>query len=532
MKIYVCQIKPLVGDFLGNFKQIKDNYQEAVNQGADICLFPEMATCGYMAGDLFFNSDFNRKNEEIVKDIVSLAADTYLILPTIIKKEGHLYNGVILAHKGKIVGKTFKQDLPNMSIFDEKRYFESAKISELSVFNINGVKVAVPICRDIWNDKICKILADLGADIFLVPNASPYEKGKLDKRINNIKKRYSEVKKPFVYCNQVMSQDGILFDGRSFCYDSEGVKIIGDNFVPSSQILYFLNKKLVPEIKYDYLDDYYAELLLAIKLGIRDYVFNNGFSKVIIGLSGGVDSAIVTFLSVISLGAENVFTYALPSKISSRSSMEDAKLLVKNLGVDFEVIEINDIVNLFQSTIKGALKNESSIAYQNIQSRIRGTILMAKANEKNALLFTTGNKSEYATGYATIYGDMNGSFNPIKDLYKTELYELAHYINREKEIIPKSILEKAPSAELSVNQKDSDNLPEYDILDKILYRYIEKEQSILEIKKDFDSNIVDKVINLLRKSEFKRWQSAPGIRVSSKNFEKDWRMPITCKSFY
>jgi len=516
MKIAVCQTSPLTGDLLGNFTKICNAYTQAQKDGADICLLPELCLTGYLAEDLFLKPAFQVEAKKYLDQLIAKTQKNCLIIPTIISENNKLYNGAIAAMDGKEIGRTYKNKLPNENIFDEKRYFTP---KEPQIIEINGVKIGIPICNDLWFPYVCSNLKQQGAEILLVPNASPFEQGKLQKRINIIKARFKETNLPIIYCNQLMAQDGIIFDGRSLCYDGQ-IKIIGKAFETDQQMVEFKDKQFTTSAPYSYLTDHNAEIYQAMVLGTQYYVRNNGFSKIILGLSGGIDSALVAVIAADALGAENVLAYMLPSQFTSSDSIEDAQELAEKLRIKLTTIKINEIVASFA---KELAIEKNSITYQNLQSRSRGTILMAEANKHIALLLTTGNKSEYATGYATIYGDMNGAFNPIKDVYKTQLYEIAKYRN----IIPERILTKAPSAELAPEQKDSDSLPEYDILDQILYQYIEEDKSKEQLSQQFDSQIVNKVLKLIKNSEFKRKQSAPGVKISSRNFEKERRMPIT-----
>ncbi len=526
MKILVCQTEPRVGDLKKNYTSILRHYQNALNLNADICLFPELATSGYFAEDLFTQKSFLENIQRNVDKLVSLTEHTCLLLPTpILEADGLLYNGVIAARYGKVIGKTYKQELPNYGIFDEKRYFAKGTPS---IMTINGKKIGVPICEDIWFSQVCSNLKAKGAELFLVPNASPYEKDKMNERVSLAKQRFNETQVPIIYCNQALGHDGIVFDGRSFCYDGE-VRIIGKAFGTDQKLVEVIDNKF-RYIKKSYYPDLniYDEIFSAMVLGLRDYVHGNNFAKVILGLSGGIDSALVAVIAKEALGSENVTAYMLPSKFTSKESIEDAKEVANRLGIALKSIDISKIFESFLLILsKDTPINENSITFQNLQSRIRGTILMAKANEANALLITTGNKSEYATGYATIYGDMNGAFNPIKDIYKTELYELVQHINKTISAIPKRIITKAPTAELSPSQKDSDSLPEYHILDKILEDHVENNLDQYDLSKKYDPKLVERILKLVKNAEFKRKQSAPGVKISKRNFEKDRRFPIT-----
>jgi NAD+ synthase len=525
MKIFLCQTKPKVGDLKGNFEAIKQAYEDSVKSEADICLLPELSTSGYMAGDLLTQKGFLEDIASMVDKIVSFTTETCLLIPTpILSKTNLVYNSVIAAQNGKIIGHSSKQELPNYGVFDEKRYFA---IGESNIISVNGIKIGVPICEDIWFPNVCNQLKKDGAQLFLVPNGSPYEKEKMSGRIEVVKQRYQETQIPIVFCNQVLGHDGIIFDGRSFCYDGE-LKIVGKDFETDRQLIEFSNGKFKPERSYSLQLSQYEEILKALILGLSDYVHGNNFKKIVLGLSGGIDSALVAVIAREALGPENVTAYMLPSKFTSENSKEDAEKLAAKLDIKLESIDISQAYNLFLNILSiSPLAESNSITCQNIQSRIRGTILMTKANESNALLITTGNKSEYATGYATIYGDMNGAFNPIKDLYKTEIYALASYINQKMNIIPNQIITKEPSAELSYNQKDSDSLPDYPVLDEILTDHIEHNLNYYNLSKKHDPQLAQRIVQLVKNSEFKRKQAAPGVKISQVNFEKDRRFPIT-----
>lgn len=527
MKIFVCQTAPKVGAIEENSRIIRQAYVKSQRENSDICVFPELCITGYLAEDLFFKKDFINQAETHAKKLIEETLQTCLLLPTILFENDCLYNVVIAAQNGRIIGITYKAELPNHGIFDERRYFTSGKSN---IITINGVKIGVPICEDIWYPSVCIDLKSQGAELLIVPNASPYEKNKLDNRVNLVSKRYEETLLPIIYCNQSLAHDGIIFDGRSFAYDAE-LKIIGKDFATDAITVEYKNKKLISNNSYPNIGNIYEGILKATIFGLKEYVQDSGFKKVIIGLSGGIDSALVCYIATKALGDQNVLCYMLPSKFTSQESLDDAELLAKNLNVSLESIPIQNIVDESQKILCNIKElDESSIAYQNLQSRTRGTILMGLSNVLGVLLITTGNKSEYATGYATIYGDMNGAFNPIKDLYKTEIFQLAKYINLNSEIIPSNIINKSPSAELAPNQKDSDSLPNYDILDKILYQFIENRANPESLYSEFDKAIVDKIYKLLKNSEFKRFQSAPGVKISSMHFDRDRRFPIT--NFY
>jgi NAD+ synthase len=537
MKIFVCQAQPLAGDLEANFQNIRKLYRESITLSADICLFPELMTSGYFAEDLFLKNSFIAEIGKRTEEIVKLTGNTALILPTVILEKDKLYNGVIVAQNKKVIGTTYKALLPNYSIFDEKRYFTSGQ--PLAI-NINGTIIGIPVCEDIWYPEVCGALNEQGATLFLVPNGSPYTKGKLDARINVVRERYLETGVPVLYCNQATAHDGIVFDGRSFVYDGKQPQFIGKAFAACNKMIEFKNNTFAVPVKFKEPVTQEEEIYTATVFATREYVKQNGFTSVVIGLSGGIDSALVATIAVDALGAENVKTVMMRSKYTSEESIRDANELAGRLGVELIDIDINDSVNAIAKALSiDTHQTDAGITLQNIQSRVRGVMLMAISNNERRLVLTTGNKSEYATGYATLYGDMNGAFNPIKDLYKTEVYKIVRYRNNNLpklidiylnniDIIQSNIINKAPTAELSHNQKDSDTLPEYDVLDRILELYIEHDLSMEEItKKGFSVSEVSKVINLVKAAEFKRKQSAPGIKISSKNFEKDRRYPIS-----
>lgn len=524
MKIYVCQTTPKVCNLENNFTCIKELYLRSQELGADICLLPELALPGYMARDFFTYPNFIKSVEIYNRKLIAMTGNTCLLLPTITSVDKMLYNSVIAAQSGKIIGITHKASLPAYGIFDEPRYFRPGKPS---VIKINNRNIGVPICADIWVPQVCNELKEQGAEIFLVPNASPFARDKFYARYAVLRDRYIETNIPMIYCNQVIAQDGIIFEGRSVCYDGE-LKNIGAAFATSERMIYFADGKLFCENDQFSALHMQQDILDALIMGVRSYVQDNNFQKVLLGLSGGIDSAIVAYIAVKALEKENVCAYMLPSVYTSNESRMDAKALSDNLGIDLYNIDIDDICRQFIESLGGVNQIiEGTITHQNIQSRVRGTILMAESNKHNALLLTTGNKSEYATGYATIYGDMNGAFNPIKDLYKTEVYQLATYINEIENVIPQRIIDKPPSAELKPLQKDSDSLGSYEILDAILRDHIENKKSFDELTQNHDPNLVRHILCLVNNSEFKRQQSAPGVKISENIFGLERRVPIT-----
>lgn len=531
MKVMLVQAKPRTGLLCYNFKLIKKYYSQACEAKVDLCFFPELITTGYFCEDLFNKESFITKIHEQINYLTPFIAKVALVISTPYKENNKLYNKILVIQDGRIIGTTSKRHLPNYSVFDEKRYFSPGTSN---LIELNGYKIGIPICEDIWFDDVCLQLKKAGAELFLVPNASPYEKGKFIKRIEILKQRFQETNIPFIYCNQATAQDGIVFDGRSILYDGT-LKIVGSTYKEDVAIIELRKNVLISNKSYKDLLSIEDEIYGAMVFGLKEYLANNNIIKVIVGLSGGIDSALVTAIAVDAIGPKNVKAIMMPSKYTSKESLEDAAQVALLLKVDYQVISIEQMINPIQSSIG----NISDLARENMQARIRGLILMTIANSIGSIVLTTGNKSENATGYATLYGDMCGAFNPIKDLYKTEVFTISEFrnnniplsincSNKSYPVMPNRILTKAPSAELKANQKDSDYLPEYKLLDKILENYIENDFGIEEIiAMGMDKNTVEKVVNLVLGSEFKRRQSAPGVKLSSTNLEKDRRYPIT-----
>ncbi len=540
IKIMLAQLNPTVGDLEKNTEEILKLYKTAVKQKVDILTFPEMFLSGYQIQDLVLKQAFQRDVDYFLNFIVKNCVDrTSLMVGAPITEDNKLFNSYILIKNGerKIVSKKFH--LPNNSLFDEHRYFE--KSNDKNLIEINGIKIGFPICEDIWYKDVSSILKRKGADLLISPNGSPYERNKLIKRHNEVYKRCNENNIPIIYLNLIGGQDDQVFDGGSFVMDNKGNKMIQlPQFERSNLILEFENKEpffkksvtFNEVIKNNLSQDYRA-----MSEGTKDYILKSGFKNVLVGLSGGIDSALVATIAVDILGSENVFCIKLPSQYTSKLSLIDAEELTNNLKIKSKTISITEIYNLIKGTLFPSESNQKeSETEENIQSRIRGLILMAFSNKTNSLLLTTGNKSEIAVGYSTIYGDMCGGYNPIKDLYKTRLYKICQWRNSYYEpwmkgpkgsIIPKSILEKPPTAELRPNQTDQDSLPPYEQLDFILECLIEKDLSISEIvNKGYDYNLVKKIEKLVYQSEYKRFQSAPGVHLSEKSFQLSRRYPI------
>ena len=559
MKIYLSQLNPTVGDLNGNCAKILSEFKAANDAGCDLAVFPEMAICGYPCEDLWhkphFISAVKNKIFEILEASRNFKCAILLGSPSTsinrAKKEV-THNSAFLIEEGEVKKIINKKTLPNFSVFDEQRYFESS--STLSVIEFRGLTLAILICEDLWDSKNLFLLNEQVVDAVVTINASPYSTQKTAARHKVAENFAKTLGKPVIYVNQVGGQDSLVFDGSSFVLDGEGESVLRlKEFEEDYGIVEFeksgprredgvtklevrtLNSKLVTpsslrgqvhELKSDY---------SAATLALRDYLRKNGFKKVLLGMSGGIDSALVATIAVDALGSENVAIYALPSRFNSETSMIDAQTCAKNLGLDLKVISIESTFEAMLAT----LGEISQLAKENLQSRIRGNILMALSNDLGALLLSTGNKSELACGYSTLYGDTCGAFNPLKDFYKTRIYELANWRNENvpeislythTNLIPQNILTKAPTAELRPNQKDSDSLPEYEILDQILFSLIEEQKSVAEIiKSGFEEGLVKKVAKLLHTSEYKRRQSCLGPKISEMAFDKDRRYPITNK---
>ena len=560
LRIAMAQINSSVGDFEGNKRKIIDCIDQAKSIKADIIAFPELAITGYPPQDLLFNTKFIETNLEVLDGIVTESNDITSIIGFVDKDQNdNIYNSAAIISDKTLQGVYHKMHLPNYGVFDEKRYFSKGSKTKLIV--LGKTKIGVSICEDIWhpNGPILE-QALQGAQLSININGSPYHAGKKKVR-ENLLKSHSINHQLFIgYINMVGGQDELVFDGNSMLLNPNGEIIAQANQFEEDLVFTDLKinepklereKPLVTQhvinesiqlsddltqnkpvlqrnfpVQYDQIGEIYAALVL----GTKDYVHKCGFKKVIVALSGGIDSSLVTTIAVDALGVQNVTAVSLPSKYSSQSSIDDAELLSRNLGITLHNIPINSSVNVFDKTLESYLENiEDDLTNQNVQSRIRGLIMMALSNNSGALVLATGNKSEMAVGYATIYGDMAGGYAVIKDVPKTLVYKLASYRNSINEpLIPSSVLLKAPSAELKPNQKDQDYLPEYDVLDEILKEYIENENSPEEIsEKGFPLELVEKIIKMVDQSEYKRQQAAPGIKITSKNFGRDRRMPIS-----
>ncbi len=545
MRIAIAQINPVIGDFEYNEEKIIRYAGQARERSCDLVVFTELVLSGYPPRDLLEKRDFVKANQEslerLVNRIQGIGVVCGLAEPNPDNEGAPLFNTAVLFEDGQVIHRCQKRLLPTYDIFDEARYFEPGKRSD--PFHYKGKNIGLTICEDIWNDKDffkrrfyhvdpLPILIQKGADLIVNISASPYQVGKRNFRWSMLSSIARKYRVPLVYANQVGGNDSVLFDGLSVAFDKRGqMKVQLKDFEEDMEVfdLGVVESAVETPGVFRAISKTNTESLFqALVMGTRDYVTKCGFSKVVVGSSGGIDSALTAVIAVEALGAENVATVFMPSKYTSPENYTDTEKLAENLGVRYTVIPIDSMYECFLDNLANEFKNdEPGVTEQNIQARIRGTLLMALSNEFDCLVLSTGNKSELAVGYCTLYGDMNGGLAVISDVPKTKVYDLSGFINREKEIIPYSIVRKAPSAELKPNQKDQDDLPPYEILDPILEAFIEHASSVDElVEMGFDREIVEDVARRVARNEYKRYQAAPGLRVTSKAFGCGRRYPV------
>jgi NAD+ synthase len=523
--ITLAQLNPTVGDIGGNADKILEAWK---NCNSDLIIFPELFLCGYPPEDLVTRPSFIRACETAIKQIVIKSAQftAGALVTCPISENGKVYNGALLIEHGKIIASVRKYHLPNYGVFEEMRVFASAPLPEPIKFR--GITLGIMICEDMWFPNVAAHLKAHGAEILIVPNGSPFDIGKTQIRRAHARSRIQETGLPLFYINLIGGQDEIVFDGASFVMDARGeivseLKAFEEEIKTLSLPLRGLPLNEGIGIKNEALPDIYK----ALTLGLRDYVRKNNFPGILIGLSGGIDSALVAMIAADALGPENVHCVMMPSQFTSRDSIEDAAALAKNIGVRLDTISIDPPVAAFNEIIREHTIGAPETTFENLQSRARGMILMALSNATGKMVLSTGNKSEMAVGYATLYGDMCGGFNPIKDVYKTMVYDLARERNING-IIPERIFTKAPTAELKPNQTDQDTLPPYSVLDSILKDLIENELSEDDIvAKGHDAAIVRRVTKMLKAAEYKRRQAPPGVKITTKSFGRERRYPIT-----
>jgi NAD+ synthase (glutamine-hydrolysing) len=570
LRIGLCQINTTVGDIEGNTKKILGYVEKGKKMGADLLAFPEMAITGYPPEDLLLMPKFIEANLKAIKRIAK-ATSSITVLVGFVDKKGDIFNAAALLHNGKIVDSYHKTFLPNYGVFDEDRYFKAG--TENFIFTLKSTPIGPSICEDLWypGNPIRTQALYGGAELIVNISSSPYHAGKSAFREKMISTRASDNLAIVAYCNLVGGQDELVFDGGSLIFDQKGDLIARGKQFEEDLVLGDLDMEAVfrmrlhdPRIRRERFTDEekslkkidlperslsakrppipkreskpldrLSEIYAALVLGTGDYIRKNGFQKVLIGLSGGIDSALTAAIAVDALGGKGVVGVAMPSQYSSRESMEDAKTLAKNLGIKIITIPITETFQAYLKTLAPAFKRlKPNVTEENIQARIRGNILMALSNKFGWLVLTTGNKSEMSVGYCTLYGDMAGGFAVLKDVPKTLVYELSKYKNKKegKAIIPKNVFSKPPSAELRLNQKDEDSLPPYPVLDPILQAYVEEDKGLEEIAKmGFKEGLIKEVFQMVDRNEYKRRQSPPGVKITHRALGKDRRLPVTNK---
>jgi NAD+ synthase (glutamine-hydrolysing) len=533
LKIALAQLNLLVGDVRGNAAQVVTAARRARDDlGADLVLFPELTLSGYPPEDLLFHRGFRRQIEEGLAQVRSEVTDVALMVGFPEYSRGGIYNSAALIAGGEIAAIHRKAELPNYKVFDEKRYFQAG--AQPTLFTCRGFRIGLLVCEDIWEAHSAQLARASGAQLLAVINASPYEIHKQREREDIARRRAREVNLPLAYVNLVGGQDELVFDGNSFAMDASGEVVLrAPAFEEGIWLCEFERDargavmahcgSVAPEVSDE------ASVYGALTLGVRDYVGKHGFPGVVMGLSGGVDSALTLAIAVDALGAEHVQAVMMPSRYTSQMSLDDAREQAQLLGVQYSVLSIEGMFEATQATLKQEFAGRAADATEeNIQSRCRMLLLMGLSNKTGRMLLTTGNKSEMAVGYATLYGDMAGGFAPIKDCSKLLVYRLANYRNSVRRVIPQRVIERAPSAELRHEQKDSDSLPPYEVLDPILEAFIEEDLSVDEIEaRGFDRATTALVLDMVKRNEYKRRQAPPGVRVSRRAFGRDWRYPIT-----
>lgn len=542
LKIALAQVNPTVGDIAGNVELVRAARGEAADQGADLVVFGELVLCGYPPEDLVLKGAFQDAAAAAVRQLAADTADggPGLLLTTPWRDEDLLYNAVLLLDGGEIVAARYKHDLPNYGVFDEKRVFAAGPMP--GPVNFRGIRLGVPICEDIWTADICECLVETGAELLIVPNGSPFEDGKFDVRLSHAVARVTETGLPLVYVNQVGGQDELVFDGGSF--------VVNGDCSLAVQMPTFDSGLVVTEWRLK--DDAWvcaegprtapheglSALYRTMTLGLRDYVNKNRFPGVVLGLSGGIDSALSAAVAVDALGPDRVWCVMLPSKYSSAHSLDDAKACAELLQCRLDEVTIEPAVAAFENMLADLFEGrEADITEENIQSRARGMTLMAISNKFGHMVLTTGNKSEMSVGYATIYGDMCGGFSVLKDVYKITAFELSRWRNQQRpegalgpegRVIPENTITKPPSAELRPDQKDEDSLPPYEALDDILRCLVEEEMAFADIvARGHEAETVRRIEHLLYLAEYKRRQAPPGVKLTARNFGRDRRYPIT-----
>ena len=533
ISIGIIQENPVVGDIKGNLELAKVAINKlSIKNSPDVFLFTEMFITGYPPEDLILRDDLLNQAYDAVHELSHEKPESFIVIGYPKKEGNSIFNCAGVLRNNSIITEYKKQELPNYEVFDEKRYFQPG--NSAGIFEVNGLRIALSVCEDIWHEKVINQAHESKANLILNLNASPFHLEKINERKKLISNQASKYSLPIVYANQVGGQDELVFDGTSMVMSELGTQVmqlakfetdqkIAEFICEDGSNLKAINHEDIPE------EDYLADVYQALVLGAKDYILKNNFPGALIGSSGGIDSALTAAIAADALGAEKVRTFMMPFKFTSDMSVEDAQELANNLGIKHSVIPIGDIYESFYKELSEEFKGQDpDITEENLQSRCRGVILMALSNKSGRLVLTTGNKSETAVGYSTLYGDTAGGFGVLKDVPKILVYELSKYRNTLSEVIPERIIERPPSAELAPNQQDSDSLPDYDVLDKIIELYVEQDKSKTEIVSEgFDESIVKRVIRLIDISEYKRRQAPLGVKITSRGFGKDRRYPIT-----
>ena len=537
LRVALAQLNPTVGDLDGNIALVAAAYARAVAAGCHVLLAPELAVTGYPPEDLVHKPRFVARNREVLERFATTTRSCAAVVGFVLEEDGALHNAAAVCVDGRIASIYRKQHLPNYAVFDEERYFTPGPVGTSGepsgLLEIGGMTVGISICEDIWHDDgpVARQAA-AAARVVLNINGSPFHDGKHAEREEMLVRRARGAGVPVVYVNQVGGQDELVFDGTSTVVDASGeVRCRLASFEPDFEVVDIATDGTVSTSRIEGQGDDDDRVLAALVTGTRDYVRKNGFTDVVIGLSGGIDSSIVAAVAVQALGADRVHGVAMPSRYSSEGSLVDAAALAANLGIDHRVVPIEPAFSAFLDMLEPSFAGrEHDLAEENLQSRVRGTTLMAMSNKFGWLVLTTGNKSELAVGYFTIYGDSAGAFSVIKDVYKTRVFELCRRINERagREIVPESVIAKPPSAELRPDQRDDQSLPPYEVLDAVLRAYVDEDVSVADIvAAGHDAAVVERVARLVDSAEHKRRQTAPGVRISEKAFGKDRRMPIT-----
>lgn len=527
LRLMLAQLNPKVGDLSGNEALVRDAIAQAEASAVGLLVFPELMLTGYPPEDLLYRAGFLNEVENTIQRLATGCQQITAVVGAPCLQNGELFNAAYVLADGQVKAIYCKQQLPNYGVFDEKRYFTPGQGA--LVIECQGYHVGLCVCEDLWSETVAGELKQSGAELIVSLNASPYHQGKAAEREQVISQRVTATGLPIAYVNLSGGQDEVVFDGGSFIANENSVSYLLPDFEAGLALCEFDGKQLIAESAVDSEQDSLAQLYQALVVGVRDYVNKNGFKGVVIGLSGGIDSALTLAVAVDALGAERVETVMMPSRYTSDMSLTDAKLIADNFGVAYHIVAIEDTFQTLLGELAPIFDGAPvDTTEENMQARIRGLMVMGVSNKKGLMVLTTGNKSEYAVGYSTLYGDMVGGFAPLKDVYKTLVFQLCEWRNRDQEMIPQRIIDRPPSAELAPDQKDEDSLPPYDILDQILALYIEEQRSgDAIVEAGFDADFVRDTIRRVTINEYKRRQSAPGVKVTDYAFGRERRYPIT-----